>query len=49
MNLRGGGQSQDGTAQQGGAGNASPGGGIVRTGTGGPRNESPLGGRSAII
>ncbi|KAM3068943.1 hypothetical protein ACMFMG_004119 [Clarireedia jacksonii] len=53
MNLRGGGQAQgqDGTAQHSSAGNggAGVGGGIVRTGTGGSRNESPLGGRSAII
>lgn len=58
MNLRGVGQGQDSTAQQGSAGNGGAGagagmtgggGGIVRTGTGGARNESPLGGRSAII
>ncbi|EDN91786.1 hypothetical protein SS1G_07647 [Sclerotinia sclerotiorum 1980 UF-70] len=48
MNLRGVAQGATTPSQQGGGGGV--GGGIVRTGTGGStRNESPLGGRSAII
>ncbi|TGO64401.1 hypothetical protein BCON_0007g00510 [Botryotinia convoluta] len=48
MNLRG--VAQGGTASTQSGSSGGVGGGIVRTGTGGSsRNESPLGGRSAII